>query len=76
VTDFEAAWDELHATLPPGWVAGRPFYRDDMRMWEQYAYRLTERAVTGKWRDEWAAGGAECDHASCRMGLGVTGDGP
>lgn len=61
--DLQAAWDELHAALPPGWVAGRPWYREDLRTWEQYAYRPTERAIAGKRRDEWTATAAS--EAAC-----------
>jgi len=37
-TDLEAAWNEVHDAKPPGWYVGRPSYRDDLRVWEQYAY--------------------------------------
>ena len=53
----EAAWDELRAALPPGWVAGQPSYREDLRTWEQHAYRPAERALNGARRDEWTAVG-------------------
>jgi len=53
--DLEAAWDQLHATLPPGWVVGRPMYHDERRTWEQYAYDPAERPKVGKRSREWTA---------------------
>ena len=34
VDDLEAAWDELHDVVPPGWVVGRPMLRDELHVWE------------------------------------------
>ena len=53
--DLEAAWDELHDVVPPGWVVGRPMLRDELHVWEQYAYRPTEKHDAGKRKDEWLA---------------------
>ena len=63
VDDLEAARDDLHAALPPGWVAGRPFYRDDLRTLEQYAYdpRESRRGLGHRTREWTAVGEIETD---------------
>lgn len=55
--DLEAAWDEVHDALPPGWYAGRAHLHDGRRppVWEQYAYDTRERPVAGKRSREWTA---------------------
>jgi hypothetical protein len=54
--DIEAAWDDLHDARPPGWYVGRPFYRDELRQWEQYAYIPAEsRRGVGHRAHEWTA---------------------
>ena len=55
VDDLEAAWDELHDVVPAGWVVGRPMLREELHVWEQYAYRPKEKHDAGKRKDEWLA---------------------
>jgi hypothetical protein len=54
-TDREAAWDELHAALPPVWVVGSPSYHDERREWVLYAFDPAERSVMGVSKREWQA---------------------
>jgi hypothetical protein len=51
----EAAWDELHAALPPGWWVGRPSYHDERWEWLLYAFDPSERPVVGIRQREWEA---------------------
>ena len=75
--EIEEAWDSLHDALPPGWRAGRPSYREDLKTWEQYAYDTRERPEAGKRSREWTAVGsseAECVREMARC-LGEIGAG-
>ena len=58
VDGVEAAWNELPEALSPGWIACRPWFHDEARVWEQYAFRSGERPRAGKRHDESTATGA------------------
>lgn len=49
------AWDELHATIPPGWWVGRPSYNPGRRKWLLYAFDPSERPKIGLRSREWTA---------------------
>jgi hypothetical protein len=53
VSDLEAAWDELHDTVPRGWRVGRPSYDEGRKVWEQYAYDPSDRPKVGHRSREW-----------------------
>ena len=57
MTDLEAAWDELHAAVPKGWVAGRPYHHEERRTWEQYAFIPSGAPRGGRPKKEWIAVG-------------------
>ena len=52
---LEAAWDELHSGLPPGWYVGTPVFHVERGEWAIYAYDTTERVKIGKRSREWTA---------------------
>jgi len=56
VSDIEAAWDDVRAANALGWRVGRPYYNDERRSWEQYAFDPTERSEGMRSR-EWIAVG-------------------
>lgn len=56
--DLAAAWDELHAAAPKGWVVGRPYHHDERRTREQHAFIPSGRSRGGAPRKEWIAVGA------------------
>jgi hypothetical protein len=49
------AWEQLHATTPPGWQVGNPSYHDERREWVMYAFDPDERPVMGRRSREWTA---------------------
>jgi len=77
MSDLEAAWDEVHAALPKGWVVGRPSFHDERDSWEQYAYDPSEQPKAGKRSREWIAIGPtevacvrEMARCLCELGEG------
>lgn len=69
-TTLEAAWQQMHAAMPPGWVLGRPSYHDERRGWILYAYARSERPRMGQRSREWTAVagtevGVVCEMARC-----------
>jgi hypothetical protein len=54
-TSLDAAWRQLHAATPPGWVVGRPHFHDELDRWEQHAYDGSEVPHDGKRSREWTA---------------------
>lgn len=72
VTDpaLAAAWDELRAALPPGWIANRPSHHHEDRSWHLYAYDPSERPKVGRRSREATAVGeteAACVRAMARI---------
>lgn len=53
--DLAAAWEQLHAALPPGWAVGRPSYHQERREWLLYAWDPSEMPKVGKRSREWTA---------------------
>lgn len=67
--DLAAAWDALHAALPPGWQVGRPSLHHEDRCWHLYAWDPSERPRVGKRSRELRATGeteAVCVRAMAR----------
>jgi hypothetical protein len=57
MSEFEAAWDEVHAANTLGWQVGRPYLHDERDRWEQYAFDPWERPSGGMRSREWIAVG-------------------
>lgn len=53
--DLEAAWDELLATLPPGWQVGRPAWNERRQEWSLYAWDGAGRPSICRRAGEWTA---------------------
>ncbi len=69
-SDLEAAWDAVHAALPPGWYVGRPSYHDERDERLLYAFDPSERAVVGIRSREWTA--ATEAEAAAQLGLAAS----
>ncbi|MEP7378376.1 MAG: hypothetical protein ABI725_02320 [Chloroflexota bacterium] len=57
-SSLEAAWNELHEAMPPGWFVGTPSFnprRGAGGEWSLYAFDTTERVKIGKRSREWTA---------------------
>ncbi|MFN8519585.1 MAG: hypothetical protein U0667_09440 [Chloroflexota bacterium] len=57
MSEIEMAWDEVRAANTMGWRVGPPYFHDERRCWEQYAYDAREIPVDGKRSREWIAVG-------------------
>jgi hypothetical protein len=54
-TDLDNAWSDLHDATAAGWYVGRPLYDEGRRVWEQYAFDPSGRALAGVRTREWTA---------------------